>query len=83
MKLIVAAVLLSFSFGPAFSLDNSIKTGGWSKCKLDCDNNGGGPVVVRECKKRCDEGLPPITLKNTNGKVKTIDPNAPVLTPDN
>ena len=49
MKLIIAAVLLSLSYSPAFALDNS--TQGWNKCKLNCDNAGGEPIIVKECKK--------------------------------
>jgi hypothetical protein len=46
-------------------------------------NAGGEPVVIRECKKRCDEGTTTTRVKDKKGKLRAIDPNALVLTPDN
>ena len=59
MKCPTIAFMLLAGMGltiPAAALDDSKKptAGAWSKCKLDCDNNGGGPVVVRYCKQLCD-----------------------------
>ena len=59
MKYATIAIILLAGMGlinPAAALDNSKKptAGAWSRCKLDCDNAGGGPVVVRHCKKLCD-----------------------------
>lgn len=47
-------VLALFVSAPAWG-QVSATSGKWSRCKLDCDNAGGGPVVVRECKKLCDK----------------------------
>jgi hypothetical protein len=81
MKLIIAGVLFGLSFGSAFALDNA--TQAWSRCKLDCDNAGGEPIVIKECKKRCDETATTTRLKDKKGTLKALDPNLPELTPDN
>ena len=59
MKYATIAIILLAGMGlinPAAALDNSKKptAGAWSRCKLDCDNAGGEPVVVRYCKQLCD-----------------------------
>jgi hypothetical protein len=59
VKCTIIALMLLAGMGlanPAAALDNSKKptAGAWSRCKLDCDNAGGEPIVVRYCKQLCD-----------------------------
>lgn len=83
MKLIISAVLLSLSFAPVFALDNSTNNSsqGWSRCTLDCDNTyPDNPLLNKACKADCKKSSVRAGKKAT---LKAVDPNAPVLTPDN